>query len=138
MFTIYCDSISFNKVTSLVDRMSYYCLKKTSTEIELMTTLGTENDLLHSKTFDRERKFDSYIYTSYIKVNRVMGLMISELKIIRNLAKKNLLNLRTSNLRLSENFFITSEFSPHQQTGVEKYIFIFYFQIIMSKGHSPK
>ena len=54
MFTIYCDSISFNKVTSLVDRMSYYCLKKTSTEIEFMTTLGTENDLLHSKTFYRE------------------------------------------------------------------------------------
>ena len=45
MCTIQCDSISFNKVTSLVDRMSYYCLKKTSAEIELLTTLGTENDL---------------------------------------------------------------------------------------------
>ena len=67
--------------------MSYYCLKKTSTEIELMTTLGTENDLLHSKTFDRERKFDSYIYTSYIKVSKVMGFMILDFKIIRNLTK---------------------------------------------------
>ena len=52
--------------------MSYYCLKKTSSEIELLTTLGTENDLLHSKSFDIERKFDSYIYTSYIKVSRVI------------------------------------------------------------------
>ena len=74
-------------MTSLVDRMSYYCLKKISTEIELLTTLGTENDLLHSKSFDRERKFDSYIYTSYIKVSRVMGHMVLELKIIRNLMK---------------------------------------------------
>ena len=56
--------------------MSYYCLKKISTEIELLTTLGTENDLLHSKSFDRERKFDSYIYSSYINVNRVMGHII--------------------------------------------------------------
>ena len=59
--------------------MSYYCLKKTSAEIELLTTLGTENDLLHSKSFDRERKFDSYIYTSYIKVSKVI---ILELKIM--------------------------------------------------------
>ena len=66
--------------------MSYCCLKKTSAKIERLTTLGTENDLLDSKSFDRER-FDSYIYTSYIKVSRVMGLMILELKIIRNLTK---------------------------------------------------
>ena len=69
--------------------MSYYCLKKTSAKIERLTTLGTENDLLDSKSFDRERIFDSYIYTSYIKVSRVMGLMILELKIFRNLTKKN-------------------------------------------------
>ena len=67
--------------------MSHYCLKKISTEIELLTTLGTENDLLHSKSFDRERKFDSYIYSSYINVIRVMGHMILELKIIRNFIK---------------------------------------------------
>ena len=54
--------------------MSYYCLKKTSAKIERLTTLGTENDLLDSKSFDRKRIFDSYIYTSYIKVSRVMGI----------------------------------------------------------------
>ena len=54
--------------------MSYYCLKKTSAKIERLTTLGTENDLLDSKSFDRERIFDSYIYTSYIKASRVMGI----------------------------------------------------------------
>ena len=47
--------------------ISDYCLKKTSAEIELLTTLGTENDLLHSKSFDRERKFDSYIYIAILK-----------------------------------------------------------------------